>query len=170
LGEGDDQDERMLPVSITISIVAVLVALVSLLGHRARTRSILAQNRMNDAWVHYQSTGLGLINYDALFNFLSFAQLKDSSSAELVRAKYHQQIAEAGREQKESEARAISFEREVEHREIAADRFDLTDVLLEAAVVFISITLLTKRWLYWGIGLAFACVGLVIAATGLLVS
>ena len=161
---------NLLPVSIATSVLAVLIALVALLGHRAHTRSILAQNRMSEEWVHYQSKALGRIEYDALLDFLSFARLKDPASAATLKAKYQQAMAENGQEQQEIEQKANTLESEVEHRETEADRFDLADVLLEAALVLMSITLLTKRWLYWGIGLAFGGIGLVIAAMAFIVS
>ncbi len=169
LSSHDDDRPDLVSVSITISVVAVLLAVVSLLGHRAHARTILAQNRMGDAWVHYQSKALSRVSYDALLDFLSSAQLSDPANAERVKAEYQQKIDQATGEQKAMETKALAFEAEAEHRETAADRFDLADVLLEAAVVIISITLLTKRWLYWGIGVALACVGLLIAATGLFV-
>ena len=170
LGQHEDDDAGMLPVSITISVVAVLMALVSLLGHRAHTRALMAQNRMNDAWVHYQSQALARINYNALLDFLSFAQVRDPAVAGKMKTKYEQQHEQAAREQKETEAEATRFDLEVEHRETAADRFDLADVLFEAAVVVISVTLLTKRRLYWGIGLGLASMAAAVGATGLFVS
>lgn len=163
-------EARLLPVSLTTSIVAVLIAVVALLAHRAHTRSILAQNRMSEEWVHYQSKALGQIEYDALLDFLSFAQLRDPASAATLKAKYQQAIDESGHEQQEIEQRANALEGEVEHRETSADRFDLADVFLEAGLVLMSITLLTKRWLYWGIGLVFAAGGLVIAVIAFIVT
>ena len=82
---------------------------------------------------------------------------------------YLQHIEQSDREQKEIETRADAFEREVARREHAADRFDFGTGCLEAALVIMSVTLLTKRRLYWGIGLALACVGVVIASTGFFV-
>jgi Domain of unknown function (DUF4337) len=163
-------DSNLLPVSITTSILAVLVALVSLLGHRSHTRTIFAQNQSTGEWVDYASKATGRASYDALLDFLSVAQLRDPAGAEKVRNKFLQSIEQSDREQKEIEAKADALEREVTRRENAADRFDFGDVCLEAALVITSVTLLTKRRLYWGIGIVLACVGLVIAATGLFVA
>jgi uncharacterized protein DUF4337 len=162
-------DSSLLPVSITTSILAVLVALVSLLGHRSHTRTIFAQNQSTGEWVDYASKATGRASYDALLDFLSVAQLRDPSAAGKVREKFLQSIEQSDREQKEIEAKADALEHEVTRRETAADRYDAGDVCLEAALVITSITLLTKRLLYWGIGIVLACVGLLIAATGLFV-
>ena len=147
-----------------------MIALVSVLGHRAHTQTIFAQNQSSSEWADYASKATGRASYDALLDFLSVAQLRGLADAGKVRDKYRQNIEQSDREQKEIEARAAAFEREVVHQEHAADRFDFGDVCLEAALVIMSVTLLTKRRLYWAMGLALACVGLVIAATGFFVT
>jgi hypothetical protein len=162
-------DSRLLPVSVTTSILAVLVALVSLLGHRSHTRTIFAQNQSTGEWVDYASKATGRASYDAFLDFLSVAQLRDPASAGKVREKFLQSIEQSDREQKEIEANADALEHEVRRQENAADRFDFGDVCLEAALVITSVTLLTKRRFYWGVGIVLACVGLVIAATGFFV-
>jgi hypothetical protein len=163
-------DSSLLPVSLTTSILAVLIALVALLGHRAHTRTIFAQNQSSGEWVDYASKATGRASYDALLDFLSVAQLRDPAGAGKVKEKFLQSIEQSDREQKEIEDKADALEHEVTRQETAADRFDFGDVCLEAALVITSVTLLTKRRLYWGIGIVLACVGLVIAATGFFVA
>src|SRR2546430_17663280 len=50
----------VLPVSITISIMAVLVAGVTLLGHRAHTEELLRQSQAADKWAQYQAKSVRL--------------------------------------------------------------------------------------------------------------
>ncbi len=50
-----------------------------------------------------------------------------------------------------------------------ADRFDLAEVFLEIGLVITSITLLSGRRIFWGLGLAMGAVGIVVAASGFLV-
>ena len=50
-----------------------------------------------------------------------------------------------------------------------ADRFDLGEVMLEAALVICSITLLTRKRIFWGLGLVLGLAGLAIGATGLFI-
>jgi Domain of unknown function (DUF4337) len=164
-----NHDDALLPVSISTSILAVLIALVSLLSHRSHTRTLFEQNQSTSEWVYYGSKATGRATYDALLDFLSAAQLRDPGLAGKVRDKYLHNIEQSDREQKEIEARADALDRAVIRQEHAADRFDFGGVCLEAALIIMSVTLLTKRRLYWGIGLALASVGLVIAATGFFV-
>jgi hypothetical protein len=166
---GTHDDTGLVPVSITMSILAVLIALVSLLGHRAHMHTILAQNRTGNEWVYYESKALARANYAVLLDFLSVAQPKDPASAARVRSEYEKKIKEGEREQKEIEASAQVLEFEVAHEEKAADRFDLGEACLEAALVITSVTTLIKQRLYWLMGLALGCVGIAAAATGFFV-
>ena len=162
-------DPSLLPVSITVSVVAVLLALISLLGHRAHSRTLFTQNETIAQWVYYESKATGRTSYDAMLDFLPTAQLKDPASAGKLKETYQQKIDQIDAEQEKIGHKAEALEYRMIREENAADRFDLGDVCLEAALVIVSITLLTKRRLYWWIGLAFGSVGVLIAATGFLI-
>ena len=41
------------PVTLTMAVLAVLVATVSLLGHRTHTEEIILQNKVTDQWAYY---------------------------------------------------------------------------------------------------------------------
>ncbi|MFZ0312281.1 MAG: DUF4337 family protein, partial [Candidatus Korobacteraceae bacterium] len=44
------ESKQLAPVSLTMAIVAVLVATTTLLGHRAHTEELLLQTRATDQW------------------------------------------------------------------------------------------------------------------------
>ena len=50
-----------------------------------------------------------------------------------------------------------------------ANRFDLGEVLLEAALVICSITLLTQKRFFWVLGMFLGICGVAIGAAGFLV-
>jgi len=50
-GAGPD----MMPATITLSILAVLVAITTLMGHRASKEELLLQNQESDQWNYYQA-------------------------------------------------------------------------------------------------------------------
>jgi len=63
LPEGHHQHEDpplVFQVSITISVMAVLVAGASLLGHRAHTEELLRETQAASRWTQYQSKSNGL--------------------------------------------------------------------------------------------------------------
>lgn len=167
--ETSHDNPEFFAVSVTISIFAVLIAAVSLLGHRAHTHTILAQNRTTDEWVSYEAKAVRLSNYDAMLDLLSVPHAADPTIAASVKTRYKERREQDEREQKELEAKAEALQREMVRQEIAADRFDGGSVCLEAALVITSITALTKRRLFWGIGMVLGCVGLAIATTGFFV-
>src|ERR1035437_7607182 len=59
------ENKTLAPVSLTMAILAVLVATVSLLGHRAHTEEILMQTRATDQWAYYQAKNMRRNNLEA---------------------------------------------------------------------------------------------------------
>jgi Domain of unknown function (DUF4337) len=165
--EAAHHDPTLAPVSITMAVLAVLVAAVSLLGHRAHTEEVLLQNRATDQWAYYQAKGIRRHTYDLFLDLVSITPAKDSSQAEKLKDKYKQQIEKYGDQQQESESEARALEGEVRHEQRRGNWFDLGEVLLEAALVISSMTLMTKRRFFWAFGLILAAAGVVIAAGGL---
>jgi len=157
------------PISLTISIVAVFVATVSLLGHRAHTEEILLQTKATDQWAYYQAKNMRRSNLEALSDVLTALENTKAERAQEVQKRFHEEIDKYRDQQKDiqSEARALEAERErVGHK---ADRFDLGEVFLEIALVVTSITLLTDNRRYWYFGLVLAMIGIVAAARGFMV-
>lgn len=162
-------DPSLAPVSITMAILAVLVAVVSLLGHRAATEAVLNQSRASDQWAYYQAKNIRG-HEDKLFATLTTI-VPAASSEELakVREDYQQEADRYKEEQKEIEAEARKLEEEVKLELKRADRFDLGEVFLEVALVITSITLLSRRRVFWMLGLCLGLIGIVVAVTGFLV-
>lgn len=156
------------PVTVTMSILAVLVAAVSLLGHRAHTHMLFFQTKAADEWAYYQAKDIRRHSYEVFIDQLGVMALKDPEQADKLREKYRKEVERYQDQIKEAEARAREYEAGVDEQEHRADRFDLGEVLLEAALVITSITLLTRKRLFWGMGSVLAIVGTVIAVTGFL--
>ncbi len=163
------QDSSLAPVSVTMAILAVLVAAVSLLGHRAHTEELLQQTKATDHWAYYQAKNIRRHTYELFLDLLSVTPAKESERAAQVKEKYQGEIDRYKQEQKKIEEDAREFEKETDRARRKADRFDLGEGFLEAALVIASVTLLTKRRLYWAMGIALGLVGLAVASTGLLV-
>jgi hypothetical protein len=156
-------------VSLTIAILAVLVAMVTVLGHRAHTRAVLEQTRAADQWNEYQSRKLRVQQTQIASDLLS---LQPSSNAAATQAKlntYKAQITKWQSELDQDMERAQEQEHEVDHAEHRASRFDLAEALLQISVVLASITLLTRHKRYVIAGVALAIAGVLIAASAFLV-
>jgi hypothetical protein len=162
-------DSSLMPVSVTMAMLAVFVAAVTLLGHRAHTEELLQQTKATDHWAYYQAKNIRRHTYELFLDLLSVGNAKDPERAAKVREKYEREIERYKEEQKKIEEDAREFEKETDRARRKADRFDLGEGFLEAGLVIASITLLTRRRFYWILGIALGVLGVAVAATGLLV-
>src|SRR6201996_9552940 len=72
------------PVSFTMSVLAVLVAIVTVLGHRSHTEAVLSQARASDQWNFYQARRLRQYDTQLTMELLGTMPLRDPSSASKV--------------------------------------------------------------------------------------
>ena len=157
------------PVTVTMAILAVLVATVSLLGHRAHTEELLLQTKATDQWAYYQAKDIRRHTYELFLDETSVFALQNSDQVEKLKEKYAKEVERYRDEQKDIEAEAKQAEDEVKIERRRADRFDLGEVMLEAALVICSITLLTRKRIFWGFGTVLGMLGVAIGAAGLLI-
>jgi len=158
------------PVTLTMAVLAVLVATASLLGHRAHTEEVILQNKVTDQWNYYQAKKLRQ-HFDE--QFAGLAGIVTSKDAEAAAKLQEQSRGEAERykeDQKELEAKGHELEQEFSRTQRKADRFDLGEVFLEIALVITSITLLSGRRIYWHLGLLLAAGGIVVACSAWLLT
>ncbi len=157
--------KHLAPVSITIAALAVFVAIVSLLGHRAHTEEILLQTRATDQWAYYQAKNMRRNTLEALDEVMTALENTKADRAQEVQKHFHEEIDKYRDQQKDIEAEARTLEAEVQRVSRRADRFDLGEVFLEIALVVTSITLLTDNRRYWYFGICLAVVGLLAASS-----
>jgi predicted ATPase len=156
-------------VTVTMAILAVLVAAVSLLGHRAHTEEIILQNKATDQWAYYQAKEIRRRSYELFVDEVSVFALQNGEQASQVKEKYQKEIERYKEEGKDIQAEAKKAENEVLVQQHRADYFDLGEVLLEAALVICSITLLTRKKIFWLAGIVMGLIGVGIGAAGLLI-
>jgi len=167
------------PVSITMAVLAVLVATVSLMGHRTHTEEILLkneevllQNKVTDQWAYYQAKNMRRHNDELFADLTTIVATKDAEAAAKLKEKYRAEADRYKDEQKELDAKAREMEnegkltrQEGDLTRRKADRFDLGEVFLEVALVITSITLLSGRRIYWHMGIFIAVVGVLVAGS-----
>lgn len=163
------EDHRMAPVSVTMAALAVLVAVVSLLGHRAHTEEVVLQAKSSDQWAYYQAKNIRRHTDELFTDLTSVTPTTDAAQLGKLRDKYSQEASRYKDEQKGIEDQAHEMEAEVGTERNRADRFDLAEVFLEVGLVITSITLLSGRRLFWGVGVVLGVIGILIAATAFMV-
>lgn len=159
----------LVPVSVTISTLAVLVAAVTLLSHRAHTEELLLQSKATDQWSYYQAKNIRLREVQSIGDLLSALAPADKQKAESLREKYANEAERYASDKEDISKEAKNLENESQLAGRKADRFDGGEGLLEVGLVICSLTLLTKRRGYWIGGSVIGACGIVMALTGFFV-
>jgi hypothetical protein len=165
---GEEDDPMVLPVSITISIMAVLVAAATLMGHRAHTEELLRQSQAADLWSQYQAKSVRLHETQGFSDVVNIVASLDKEKGAALREKYQKEVEhyQSDKQDISKEAKDLEAERDLAGRK--ADRFDGGEAILEIGLVICSITMLTKRKLFWAGGMLIGGLGVVLALTGFL--
>ncbi len=78
-------DPSLAPATLTMAILAVLVAIASLLGHRSHTEEILLQNQATDEWGFFQAKNIRLHIDEAVAASIGIVETKDAEAATKVK-------------------------------------------------------------------------------------
>jgi hypothetical protein len=162
------ENPSLAPISVTMAILAVCVAVVSLMGHRSHTEELLMQNRATDQWAYYQAKNIRRHNYEMSLDLMGLVDFKDKDQAGKIREKYQKEADRYTKEQAEVEKEAKDDEAESARAQRKADRYDLGEVFVEIALVISSLALLSRKRIFWFLGLTSGVVGLAVAVTGYL--
>jgi hypothetical protein len=171
-------------VTITIAVVAALLACVTLLSHRAHNETLQLELASNDAltesaneWNYYQAKK----NREHLFESMvkltgvlakeanageKAAEHVASWTKEAERYKHEAaEIQEKAKEHQEESKRHKANSVKVHHR---GDRYDLGELCVEIGLVLCSLAVLTKKTGFWYSGMVAAGLGALVALSGLL--
>jgi Domain of unknown function (DUF4337) len=168
-GEHEGGGESLKSISLGISILAVLVAMVTVLGHRSHTEAVLMQSRAGDQWNEYQAKKIRMDNLAVTLDMLDVMPTTNASAMDTKRDEYKTHIAKWKSDLAEERDKAHEFETEVTRAEAKAARYDLGEALLQIAVVLCSITLFTRKRSFFLLGLTIGVAGLVVASSVILV-
>jgi len=156
----------MVPVSLTMAILAVVVATISLLGHRAHTEEVIEQELASDSWAHYQAKVIRRHidqEFVDLTSLMTFEQGKRAAVAEKQRD-YGNEANQYEQNRKDLEREAKEYEAKQHEASHLADRYDWSEVVVEIALVVTSITLLSGISGFWYAGILLGAYGTSIAS------
>jgi hypothetical protein len=154
------QDPFDKTVAATMAIIAALLAIVSVLGQHFTTETLLNQQLASDQWAYYQAKDIR--RYVAQSTHDSLAALKGDLA---IGKQYADDAAKYRTQTNEIQEKARDYESERTKTGRVAHRFHFGEVFLEVAIVFSSLSILTKRRPFYLFGLASALVGTAVAIT-----
>lgn len=166
---GHDESPFMIPVAVTLSILAVLVAIATLLGHRASTEELILQTKISDQWAFYQAKNIRWHEMQSVADMLATFTPVDKQKADMLQEKYRKDAERYEKEKDQISEQAKDLEKERELTGRREDRFDAAEVILEIALIVCSLTLLTKKRLFWFSGIVLGLAGLGVAVSGFLI-
>jgi hypothetical protein len=150
-------------VGITMIVVAVLLAIATMLAHRTHIKEVLVQTRANDQWMNYQAKITHANMYETNSDLAALLKgeapandFKERSEAEKKEAEVIRKVA-------------VNLENQVDVMSRRGDRQNLSEIFFELAIVLCSITLLTSQKMFWRISFAGTLIGLLVLASSLLI-
>jgi hypothetical protein len=156
-------------VSFSMSVLAVLLAMVTVLGHRTHTEAILAQSRASDQWNFYQAKKIRSVNAKSAADIIASLPGTPTPAAAAATQRQLDYAEKQSKDLDVEQDKAKDLEKEVDVAERKASRFDLGEAMLQIGVIITSITLLTRKQAYWHLGTLFGLAGIIAAGMAFLV-
>jgi hypothetical protein len=155
-------------VGIVAAILAVALAIVSIVSHRTHTAAIMHKSTANDDWSHYQATRVKYHNLELGQNLLAVFGAK-GAAADAMRTDYDAQMLKYEKQGKDIQHDAESADGAAEASEHQALRFDIGEGLLEIGLVLTSLYFISRRAMFPVMGVVAGLAGIAIAITGTMV-
>src|SRR5882757_2677377 len=83
------EDSSLMGISLSAAVLAVLVAVATLLGHRAHTEELLLQTQSSDLWAEYQAKSIRQSTYESLSAVLGVTQTGDATKTGKLAQDFH---------------------------------------------------------------------------------
>lgn len=155
-------------VGLMASVLAVLLAIVTIASHRTHTKAIMDKSRANDDWSYYQATR-GKYHSIELGETLVTTLAANKEESAKVLQDYEAQKKKYEGQSRQIQAKALADDHDAEVAEERALRYDIGEAMLEIALVVSSLYFIARRDMFPKLGAVAGIMGLVIAATGLMV-
>jgi ferric-dicitrate binding protein FerR (iron transport regulator) len=168
-------------VTMTIAIIAAMLACVTLLSHRAHNETLALQieageneTKATNEWNHYQAKKVRQYMYEA---FAEQTRLTTNADDKEVEKKitawqhkadtYQRDLYDLDQAAKRFGLEARTRKAESLHLHHISNWYDMGELGIEIALVFCAIAVLTKRHPFWFGGIGVGVLGVTLATIGL---
>ncbi len=162
-------------IGLTTAITAVLLAVATLLGHRAHTEEVVLQGERNTQWVNFDTKRMQRVvheDFALLASSLPGAREKEAEFKEKARLEREGEAAKNGKPAKEGtdkiQEHALEIDAEMRATQRRANFYDSSELFLEISIVLCSIALLTETRLYWKASFVSTAIGIAVVLYALL--
>jgi hypothetical protein len=150
----ESEERWILGVALSTAILAAFAAVASLLAGEHINEGLISQIKASDNWAYYQAKGIKAGILDAKMELLQ-AQGKQPAPADTAKS------AQYAKEQEDLSTEAHRLERESREHIERHEKLASAVTLFQIGIAISAIGVLTKRRLFWFVGLAFGCGGAV---------
>jgi Domain of unknown function (DUF4337) len=155
-------------VGVLAALLAVALAIVTISSHRTHTAAIMHKSSANDAWAHYQATRVKYHNLELGQSLVKIFGDKSGPAIDML-TDSAKEMSRYDDQAKKIQADAEGNDREADVDENRALRYDLGEGLLEIGLVVSSMYFISRKGMFPVMGIVAGILGVVIAASGLLV-
>lgn len=163
--EGEGRDPLEKTIGVLASVLAVILAIVTIVSHRAHTDAVLFKSNANDKWAFYQAKKIKFHSLELgvdLFN----AMPARNAGVEQTIARYEKEKKRYSKESDAAQADAQHEDEKAEHVESQALRYDFGEGLLEIGLVLTSLYFIARSKLFPTLGVISAVIGIAMAVWG----
>ncbi|MCX6628556.1 MAG: DUF4337 domain-containing protein [Candidatus Solibacter sp.] len=154
-------------VGVMASILAVLLAVVTIASHRTHTAAIIHKSGSNDQWAYYQATRVKLHTTEVGENMIHLLDAKGERADKML-AEYAGQEKKYEELSKALQEKAKGADEAAEADEHRALRYDVGEGLLEIGLVLSSLYFISRKGMFPVLGLIAGVAGVGFAIAGLL--
>jgi hypothetical protein len=154
-------------VGVMASVLAVLLAVVSIASHRTHTAAIIHKSGSNDQWAYYQATRVKLHTTEMGENMVHLLGAKGGGADKML-AEYAGQKKKYEEQSQKIQEVAKSADEAAEADEHRALRYDVGEGLLEIGLVLSSLYFISRKGMFPVLGVIAGVAGAGIAITGFL--
>lgn len=165
--ESEGADPFGKKIGIVASIIAVFLAVATIVSHRAHTDAVLMKSDGNDKWSYYQSKRIKFHSLE-LGEDVIHALGGTSAEAQTILEKYAAEKKKYAKDSDVAQADATAQEKKAADAEAKALRYDFGEGLLEIGLVLTSLYFISRSKLFPVLGGISAILGVGIAVSGYL--
>jgi Domain of unknown function (DUF4337) len=162
-------------IGLTMAVVAMLLAMANLAGHRAHTEEVVLQGERNTQWVNFDTKRMQRVvheDFATLSASLPGAQEKAAEFREKARSEREGEPAKNGAPAKEGtekiREKALELDAEMKSTQRRASFYDAAELFLEISIVLCSIALMAEMKLFWKLSFITTAIGVGVALWGFL--
>jgi len=150
-------------IGLTTAVVGVLMAVATMLGHRAHTREVVLQTEVNDKWGYYQAKNIRSHMYAA-----DAKLAKLMPNGETLVEDFAKDSEKQKKDAEEIRKDAEKLTEETHLMEHKANFFDFSELAMVISVVLCSIALLSENKMFWKLSFITTLVGVGLGIWGLM--